>query len=71
MNHCRDMHQGINFSEFKSYHQNGISDFFMRSLQDLERCKIIHAHHQYPSAVTENLWPYIVRNVYNITNETP
>ena len=52
MNHCRDMHQGINFSELKSYHQNGISDFFIRSLQDLERCKIIHAHHQYPSAVT-------------------
>ena len=43
----------------------------IRSLQELARCTLVHAHHRWPSAITANLWPYAVRHACESLNSTP
>ena len=52
MNHRKEIHQGLTFSEVNYHHQNGRSERHIRSLQDLVHCQIIHSNHICPSAIT-------------------
>ena len=65
------MYQGLAFDGFNAHHQNGQVDHRIRSLQDLARCKIIHAHFQWPSAVTSNLWHFPILHTTAIINYNP
>ena len=69
--HCRVGGQGLTFAGVNAHHQNGVAERKIRSLQELARSDLIHAHHRWPSAVTANLWPYATRAACDSLNCTP
>ena len=71
INHCKDVHQGLNFAEFNSHHQNGQAQRHIRPLQGLAFAYMVHSHHQWSSAITANLWTYAILHAYAIINENP
>lgn len=70
-NSCSELHQGLTFAGVNAHHQNGRAERKIRSLQDLTRCNLIHAHHRWPDAITANLWPYALRMACDSLNATP
>ena len=58
--HCGASHKGFTYAGVNAHHQNGRVERYIRSLQELARCTLVHAHHRWPSAITANLWPYAV-----------
>ena len=70
INHCKYMHQGLTFSGVNAHNRNGWSKHRIRSLKGLSWCQMIHAHYQWPNAVTSNLWNYAVFHAAAIINET-
>ena len=69
MNQCKDMHQGLTFSGVYSHRQIGWMEWRIRSLQELARYHIIHSHHLWPSAMADNLQPYVIFHAAIIINE--
>jgi hypothetical protein len=54
-----------------AHHQNGRAERKIQSLQELARCRLIHAAHRWETAITAHLWPYAVRDAAMILKETP
>ena len=67
---CIEEGLGLTFACVKAHHQNGCAERKIRSIQDLARPMMIHAHHQSNSAITSTLWPYAVRYAADSLNNT-
>ena len=70
MNHCKEMHQVLNFSGVCTHHQNGWSDWYIRLLQVLAQYEMIHSYHQRTSEITANLWTYALLHTAAIIHKT-
>jgi transposase InsO family protein len=68
---CRSKGQLLTFAGVNAYHQNGMAERRIRSLQDQTRTMLIHANQRWPKCVTANLWPYAMRMANDVLNETP
>jgi hypothetical protein len=68
---CRNKGQSLSFASVNAHHQNGRAERRIRTLQEMARTQLIHAHKRWPMAVTTNLWPYAMRMAANSLNETP
>ena len=71
MESCRKNDQSLTFAGVNAHHQNGMAERRIRSLQELTRAMLIHAHKKWPAAITPNLWPYALRMANDNLNETP
>ena len=63
--------QRLKFAVVGAHHQNGHAERRIRELQDLARTMLIHANKRWPTTVTTNLWPYAIRMVNSVLNNTP
>ena len=70
LKHIQESKQTISFCGVNAHFQNGRAERRIRTLQDQARCQIIHAKMRWPMAISTHLWPYAVRNVFDILNET-
>ena len=70
-NACRQEGQGLSFAGVNAHHQNGVAERRIRTLQDMARTMLIHAHKRWPNAITANLWPYALRMANDSINATP
>ena len=70
-NHARQRGQTISFCGVNAHFQNGIAEKRIRDLQDQARTMLSHAKHQWPSAITANLWPYALRMANEVNNAVP
>ena len=68
---CKENRQPITFAGVNAHHQNGIAERRIRSLQEMTRAMLIHAHKKWSTAITPNLWPYAMRMANDVLNETP
>ena len=68
---CRSKQQILTFAGVNAHHQNGIAERRIRTLQEMARAMMIHAHKRWPAAITPNLWPYAVKIANDSLNETP
>ena len=71
MESCRRQDQSLTFAGVNAHHQNGMAERRIRSLQELTRAMLIHAHKKWPAAISPNLWPYALRMANDNLNETP
>jgi hypothetical protein len=71
MQHVDKCNQTISFCGEKAYFQNGRAERQMWTLQDLVRCQLLHAKMRWPSGISTCLWPYALKNVVDILNDTP
>jgi GAG-pre-integrase domain len=71
MNHIDKSNQTISFCGVNAHFQNGRAERRIRTLQDLARCQLLHAKIRWPTAISTCLWPYAVKNVVDILNDTP
>ena len=70
MNNIETKGQTISFCGVNAHFQNGRAERRIRTLGELGRTQLIHAQYKWPSAITNNLWPYAVKNVTDILNDT-
>lgn len=70
-NHCMERGQGFSFAGVNAHHQNGRAERRIRTLQELSRTSLIHAHRRWPEAITANLWPYALRIANEALNHSP
>ena len=68
---CRLKQQSLTFAGVNAHHQNGIAERRIRTLQEMARAMMIHAHRRWPEAITPNLWPYAIKLANESLNETP
>jgi hypothetical protein len=66
-NDCTEKRQGLSFSGVNAHHQNGCAE----NLQQAARTMLIHAHRQWPAAITPHLWPYAMHLANEYLNATP
>jgi hypothetical protein len=65
------MYQTISFCGVNAHFQNGKVERRIRTLQDLARCQLLHAKIKWSTAISTCLWPYAIKNVVDILNNTP
>jgi hypothetical protein len=70
-NDCTEKRQGLTFSGVNAHHQNSRAEKRIRDLQQTARIMLIHAHRQWPAAITPHLWPYAMRLANESLNATP
>ena len=63
--------QTISFCGVSAHHQNEIAEKRIRDIQEHARKMILHAAARWPSAITNNLWPYALRHAVDIANMLP
>jgi hypothetical protein len=63
--------QTISYAGVNAHHQNGHAEGKIRNLQSMGRSMLLHAAHQWPAAVTANLWPYAIRMANDALNTAP
>ena len=68
---CRSKQQILTFAGVNAHHQNGVAERRIRTLQEMARAMLIHAHKRWPEAITPNLWPYAIKIANDSLNETP
>ena len=68
---CQSKQQILTFAGVNAHHQNGIAERRIRTLQEMARAMLIHAHKRWPEAITPNLWPYAIKVANDSLNETP
>ena len=68
--HVQEHNQTIFFCGVNAHFQNGRAERKIRTLQDQARCQIIHAKMRWPQAISTHLWPYALRNVVEVMNDT-
>jgi len=68
---CLQQGQGLTFAGGAAHHQNGITERWIRELQEMMSTMLIYAHHRWPSAITPNLWPYALRMANKTINVMP
>jgi hypothetical protein len=71
MQHVDKCNQTISFCGVNAHFQNGRAERRIRTLQDLTRCQLLHAKMRWPSGISTCLWPYALKNVVDILNDTP
>jgi Reverse transcriptase (RNA-dependent DNA polymerase) len=71
MNHIDQCNQTISFCGVNAHFQNGRAERRIRTLQELARCQLLHAKLRWPTAISTCLWPYAIKNVVDILNDTP
>jgi hypothetical protein len=67
---CYQQWQLLTLAGVNTHHQNGKAERRIHSLQDLARCMLIHANHQWATAISVNLWPYALREANDVLNHT-
>ena len=70
MQHIATQGQSISFCGVNAHFQNGKAERRIRTIQELGRTQLIHAQHKWPAAITTNLWPYALKNVTDILNDS-
>jgi hypothetical protein len=63
--------QALTFAGVNAHHQNGVAEKRIQELQKCSRTMLIHANKRWPSAITNNLWPYAMRIVVDSINNSP
>lgn len=59
---CTASNQTVSFCGVNAHHQNGIAERRIRDLRDSSRSMLLLAKHNWPSTITENLWPFALRH---------
>jgi hypothetical protein len=67
---CYQQRQLLTFAGVNAHHQNGKAKRRICTLQDLARCMLIHANHQWSLAISINLWPYALWEANDMLNHT-
>ena len=68
---CNMKGQGLSYAGVNAHHQNGRAERRIGLLQEQARTMLIHSCHQWPSAITANLWPYALRMANDSMNSSP
>jgi hypothetical protein len=66
---CDSKRQGFSYSGVNAHFQSGIAERWIRELQDSARVLLIHAQRRWPTAITPNLWPYVIHMSSDAINE--
>lgn len=59
---CLASNQTVSFCGVNAHHQNGIAERRIKDLRESSRSMLLLAKHNWPSAITENLWPFALRH---------
>jgi hypothetical protein len=72
MQHVNKCNQFLGGGGVNAHFQKGKAERRIRILQDLARCQLLHAKIRWwPTAISTCLWPYAIKNVVDILNDTP
>jgi hypothetical protein len=71
LNHCEQSGQQVSLCGVSAHFQNGIAERRIKDLTERSRTSLLHAIHRWPSAITINLWPYVLRYINDVYNATP
>ena len=63
--------QSIDYCAAYAHHQNSIAERMIQTITFRARCQLLHAMHCWPSAITTEFWPYPIRLVVDIHNNSP
>jgi Reverse transcriptase (RNA-dependent DNA polymerase)/GAG-pre-integrase domain len=63
--------QSLTFCGVNAHHQNGMAEKRIRDLQDSARSQLLHAKHNWPDAITDNLWPFALSQASHIRRNAP
>lgn len=63
--------QTLTFAGVNAHHQNGVAERRIQDIHTLSRTSLIHTNKRCPTAITNNLWPYAMRMVVHVLNNTP
>ena len=59
---CIASNQSVSFCGVNAHHQNGIAERRIKDLRESARSMLLLAKHNWPTAITENLWPFALRH---------
>jgi hypothetical protein len=68
---CQEKQQTISFCGVNAHWQNGMAEKRIRDLQDAATTSLLYAQCRWPDAIDQSLWPYALRHVNNVHNNTP
>ena len=71
VNHCQDENQTLTYCGVNAHFQNGVAEKKIRDLQEKTQTCLLYAMHRWPRMIIANLWPYTLRYVNDVANETP
>ena len=63
--------QRIDFCAAYAYHQNAIAERMIQTITNRARSQLIHAMHHWPDVITAELWPYPIKMVVDVHNNSP
>jgi hypothetical protein len=67
----RNSNQTLSFCGVNAHFQNGVAERHIHELQEHARSMLLHAHKQWPTAITPALWPYALCMANDLINNTP
>ncbi len=68
---CLQQGQSLTFARVTAHHQNEVAERWIQDLKEMACMMLIHVHHRWPSAITPNLWPYVLRMAIDAINVMP
>jgi len=68
---CQEKQQTISFCGVNAHWRNGMAEKWIRDLQDAATTSLLYAQRRWPDAIDQSLWPYALRHVNNVHNNTP
>jgi hypothetical protein len=68
---CHSQRQHINFCGVDAHHQNGLAEWYIRTIAERARTMLIHAVLCWPDIITESLWPFALKLSVDLHNATP
>ena len=71
MDNVRKAGQTITFCGVGAHHQNGVAERRIRDITESACTMLLHAAHQWPKAITSNLWPQALKHAVNVRNALP
>ena len=63
--------QSINFCAAYAHHQNAIAEHMIQTITNCACSQLIHAMHHWPDVITAELWPYPIKMVVDVHNNSP
>ena len=63
--------QRIDFCAAYAHHQNAIAERMIQTITTRARSQLIHAMHHWPDVITAELWPYPIKMVVDVHNNSP
>jgi hypothetical protein len=68
---CTKNHQQITFCGVDAHHQNGIAEWYIRTITEQARTMLVHVMIHWPEIIKESFWPYAIQLAVDIHNSTP